>query len=146
MRIRIFILLSLMSSLLFAQNADNDTLLNTLKQELTYYCQALRKTKDPTYFISLNALENKSVCIESEMGAETIKKDFSRSFFPTLKMGDYKKDDTKYKESPFMLSEDDLKDYLGQTLDLPLTNDTSAIKEVICNSLQSKHRGVSIIY
>ena len=104
-----------------------DVLLNLLKSEVNYYYSRLSQDSLPVNLISLNALEEKNVTIISDMGYATVNQSAWRRLFPGMRIG---------KTESYQGISGSL---LGNQNDLPLTNDTAVIKDVIWNSLSEKY-------
>ena len=110
-----------------AVHASADVLFNLLRQEINYYYSHLSKDSIPVNVLTFNALDEKSVTITSDMGYSTIDEDKKRQFFPSISFNGYDKEDSFVPLN---------KCYLCCT-DLPLNNDTTAIKDAIWSLLRT---------
>ena len=115
----------------FAKNtSDGDVLFNLLKQEVNYYYSHLSKDSLPVNQVTLNALQEKGITIQSDMGYATVNETNWRRLSPTLRIG---------KEESYRGRSGS---YNGNQNDLPLTNDTTVIKDVIWNALCDKYNAM----
>lgn len=110
--------------------SDGDVLFNLLKQEVNYYYSHLSKDSLPVNQVTLNALQEKGVTIQSDMGYATVNETNWRRLSPTLRIG---------KTESYRGRSDS---YHGNQNDLPLTNDTTVIKDVIWNALCDKYNAM----
>jgi len=112
----------------FANNtSDEDVLLRVLKNEVNYYYSHLSKDSVPVNQISLNALEEKGISIHSDMGYSSVNETGWRRLSPTMRID--KTESYQGRGGSF----------IGNQNDLPLTNDTAVIKDVIWNALCDKY-------
>ena len=124
-------LLAAFGSATFANNtSDEDVLFNLLKQEVNYYYSHLSKDSVPVNLVTLNALQEKGVTIQSDMGYATVNETNWRRLSPILRIG---------KEESYRGRSGS---YNGNQNDLPLTNDTTVIKDVIWNALCDKYNAM----
>lgn len=122
----------------FSQVRTGDVLFDMLRSEVRYYYERLSRDTVPVQFISFNAMDEKAISIESDMGSSSLHEFSGRKFYPTLSFGEYK------GEKPlnqFDFSGSDRTDSQVHVVDLPLDNDTSAIKDVVWNTLGRMYRG-----
>ena len=112
----------------FANNtSDEDVLFKVLKSEVNYYYSHLSKDSIPVNSISLNALQEKGISIHSDMGYSTVNETGWRRLSPTMRIGKMESYQGRYGS------------VIGNQNDLPLTNDTAVIKDVIWNALCEKY-------
>ena len=112
-----------------ANTSGEDVLFDLLKQEVNYYYSHLSQDSIPVNSLCFNVLDEKSIVLSSDMGYATEKESKSRKLFPTLKFGYKEKDGT-----PSMLIMWDM--YIrNYKYDLPLSDDTTAIKSIIWRGL-----------
>ncbi len=126
-----------------AQTKTTDSLYDLLRNEMTYYYQHLSQDSVPVRFMSFGALDEKTICIDSDMGCASMHETKGRKFCPQISFGTL--NDGKglnrydYKEDEWMDSQ-------VQMTDLPYKNDTKAIKSVIWNALSRMYRGQMAIW
>ena len=112
----------------FANNtSDEDVLFKVLKSEVNYYYSHLSKDSIPVNSILLNALQEKGISIHSDMGYSTVNETGWRRLSPTMRIGKMESYQGRYGS------------VIGNQNDLPLTNDTAVIKDVIWNALCEKY-------
>ena len=137
-----YLFLFICCQMAYANSYSNDILFNTLKEEVNYYFCNLKNDSIPVDFISFNAIDEKNLTIESDMGYSFLQENNFRRFYPIVKMNGCQDD---VPDNPFVFSEEDWNDYQNHLVDLPLFDDIKAIKNVIWNTLSRKYRGVSVV-
>ena len=129
---------------LFAnKSSDEDVLFNVLKQEVNYYYSHLSKDSIPVSFLSLNVSDETHLTIASDMGYASVTEDSSRKLAPVIRIGNGQPDNPT---SPFDFPEEIWKSYSTSVVDLPLTNDENAIKDLIWSTLNKKYAGTLAVY
>ena len=110
--------------------SDGDVLFNLLKREVNYYYSHLSKDSVPVNQITLNVLQEKGVTIQSDMGYATVNETNWRRLSPIMRIG---------KTESYQGRNGSV---IGNQNDLPLTNDTTVIKDVIWNALCDKYNAL----
>ena len=122
----IITLLALFGGRAFANNAsDEDVLFNILKQEVKYYYSHLSQDTIPVSYLSLNATREEKNVITSEEGTASVSKENSSTLFPVIQFNENEYHDTKNRDRFY---------------ELPFTNDTVAIKEMVWRALERCYR------
>ena len=117
----IMALLALFSSRAFANFvSDEDVLFNLLKQEVNYYYSNLSQDSVPVSYLSLNATREERNIITSEEGTASVSKENSSTLFPVIQFNENEYHGTKNRDRSY---------------ELPFTNDTVAIKDIVWRAL-----------
>lgn len=117
---------------------EKDVLFNSLKQELAYYFSVLSRDSVAVCTMSLNALEEEDVIVTSDRGYATEEKKSFRRLKPDISFAGM---DVSEQFNPYSLSEVNFNDYNSSIFDLPLSDDSVSIKEVIWDALCRKYNG-----
>ena len=75
---------------------ENDSLLTTLKSELKYNMESLRKQKTAPYFMSLRLQDSKTTVVQSNLGTATVESNWQRMVTPQIRVGSMELDNFKY--------------------------------------------------
>ncbi len=105
--------------------SNNDVLFHVLKQEAKYYYSHLSKDSIPVGYLSLNATREEKKVITSEEGTASVSKEESGILFPVI----------QFDENEYHISKNRSRSY-----ELPFTNDTVAIKDIIWRALERCYR------
>lgn len=127
----------------YPQSQTEDPLFDLLRHEVKYYYDNLRTDTVPPRFISLRALDEREININSDMGRASLRESASRKLCPIVLFGEYDKDKPLY---PFDFSEEEWSNSQLHVADLPLKNDTAVIKHVIWNALGRMYQGAMTIW
>lgn len=138
-----FLLLLLCYKTAFPQSYTNEPLFDLLRHEVKYYYDNLKTDSVPVQFISFGVLDEHTVSIASDMGCASLNESTGRKFCPLISFGEHDKGE---RLNPFDYSEEDWKDSQLSVADLPLGNDTMAIKNVIWNALGRMYRGSKAVW
>ena len=115
------------STAVVANTPDEDILFNVLKREVGYYYSQLSQDSLPVRFISLNVLNENRVNIFSDTGAALVTEANSRRLKPNIWFD---------KDNPSKIKN------RSDKYDLPFSDDTIAIKEVIWDALDKEYQSV----
>ena len=115
------------STAVVANTPDKDILFNVLKREVGYYYSQLSQDSLPVRFISLNVLNENRVNIFSDTGAALVTEANSRRLKPNIWFD---------KDNPSKIKN------RSDKYDLPFSDDTIAIKEVIWDALDKEYQSV----
>ena len=115
------------STAVVASTSDEDVLFNVLKREVGYYYSHLSQDSLPVRFISLNVLNENRVNIFSDTGAALVTEANSRRLKPNIWFD---------KDNPSKIGS------YSSKYNLPFSDDTIAIKEVIWEALDKEYRNV----
>lgn len=127
----------------FSYSQTKDVLYDLLREEVDYYYKNLRTDSIPARFISFSAMDEQFIHIDSDMGYASVSESNSRKFCPFISFGNKEEGD---RINPYDFSEEDWRDSQLQVADLPLKNDSEAIKKVIWNTLGRLYRGTLAIW
>ena len=126
-----------------SQSYKEDVLFNILKQEVNYYYSHLSQDSIPVSFLSLNVMDEKDVVVSSDMGYASFSEKSSRKLSPIIIIGN------SQPEKPLSMrdfTEEEWRSYHTSVVDLPLTNNEDAIKDVIWSTLNKKYMGTMAVY
>ena len=126
-----------------SQSYKEDVLFNILKQEVNYYYSHLSQDSIPVSFLSLNVMDEKDVVVSSDMGYASFSEKSSRELSPIIIIGN------SQPEKPLSMrdfTEEEWRSYHTSVVDLPLTNNEDAIKDVIWSTLNKKYMGTMAVY
>ena len=125
-KILIITLLAAIGNMAFANNtSDEDVLYNVLRQEVKYYYSHLSKDSIPVGYLSLNATREEKKVITSEEGTASVSKEESSILVPVI----------QFDENEYHVSKNRSRSY-----ELPFTNDTVAIKDMVWQALERCYR------
>ena len=127
----------------FAHPVDKDVMLNLLRGEVGYYYSRLSADTVPLNYLSLNVMDEHHLVLTSDMGYASVREGRTRKLSPVIRIGDWQKFG---QINPFRLSEEGYTNFSLGSYDLPLADDTVAIKEVIWNALRRKYAGSLDVY
>lgn len=126
-----------------SKSYNEDVLFDILKQEVNYYFSHLSQDSIPVNFLSLNALDETHLNITSDMGYASITEGTSRSLAPIIRIGNSQ----LYNSiNPYEFPQEIWENYSTSVVDLPLTDDENAIKDIIWSTLDKKYAGTLAVY
>ena len=108
-----------------ANISNNDVLFHVLKQEVKYYYSHLSKDSIPVGYLSLNATREEKNIITSEDGKASVNRENYSTLFPVI----------QFDENEYHVSKNRAKSF-----ELPFTNDTLAIMDIIWQALERCYR------
>lgn len=126
-----------------SQSYKEDVLFNLLKQEVNYYYSHLSQDSLPVRSISLNVLDETHLTITSDMGYASVTEGSSRRLSPFIRIANSQSENSII---PFEFPQEVWNSYSTSVVDLPLTNDENAIKDVIWSTLNKKYAGTLAVY
>ncbi len=131
----IYLVLLFVFAMSFA-NADDNIILSAAEKEIERTMDSLSDNEIPPYFISYQIFDIKENKIESSFG-KTMQSRFNerRLLDMELRVGDYSFDNTHIiRGNPFMFSG------AGGSIELPITDDTEAIRNAIWFATDDKYK------
>ena len=126
-----------------SQSYKEDVLFDILKQEVNYYYSHLSQDSIPVSFLSLNVSDETHLTITSDMGYASVTEGSSRRLSPFIRIANSQSENSII---PFEFPQEVWNSYSTSVVDLPLTNDENAIKDVIWSTLNKKYAGTLAVY